>query len=326
VSLSVAVLGVTLLMTIFTANTGVAANSLPLTLKLWSLNDVKTVTCSGKAWVEIAPGKLQRDAIIALLDEGDSKTPGERLLACDDGAGNGAPITGSTAQVKLVHAGDTILQGTLRIIALDTPAKPGSISAIVFAVNTLAGDMALMSKSGKGMIRLDHATGIYVYPPSYKLKQVAENVIYEVEEAQPKPQAPCTISYLSDDPNASPKVIRSPLDCVTLLEQGNSDAIFAGDVADASSCPATEVVVTRPQAPIAPAGLSGLRSSISATILVTVNPDGTVKAVSVERSSGYLPVDNAALKAARLSTYSPKRVNCQAVEGTYHFTVNFEPN
>ncbi len=95
----------------------------------------------------------------------------------------------------------------------------------------------------------------------------------------------------------------------------------------AGACPAaTDVVVTRPEEPIAPPGLSELGGSISVTILVTVNPDGSVKSAQVERSSNSLAVDKAALNAARSSTYRPKIVNCHPVEGTYHFTVKFEPN
>ena len=80
------------------------------------------------------------------------------------------------------------------------------------------------------MIRLDHENGIYVYPPSYELDRIMENTIYEVEEGPPKLLAPCPISYFADDSSAPPKVIRSSLDCVSLLQQADSTAIFSGNV------------------------------------------------------------------------------------------------
>jgi hypothetical protein len=206
------------------------ADSLPLTLKLWSLQDAQSITCNGKSWVEVTPGKLQRTAVIVSPSKPNLISHDERVLACDDGSGKDAPITGAIAQTRVVHVGQTVLQGTLRVIALRTQSKPGTISTIVFAVNTIAGDMALMSQSGKGMIRLDHASGIRVYPPSYEVDRVMESTIYEVQEAPPKLLAPCAISYFADDPEVPPKVVRSRLDCGSLVQQTDSNAIFSGDI------------------------------------------------------------------------------------------------
>jgi hypothetical protein len=53
-------------------------------------------------------------------------------------------------------------------------------------------------------------------------------------------------------------------------------------------------------------------------VLVTVNPDGTVKNAVIQ--NGWEEEENnQVLQDARESTYRPKTVNCQAVEGTYIF-------
>ena len=99
-------------------------------------------------------------------------------------------------------------------------------------MNSLNGDLALMSKSGKGLIRLDHKLGIEVYPPSYQLDRVFENTIYQVQAAAATPHGPCSISYFADDVNAAPKVIKSSLDCASLIQQVDSNEIFSENIPD----------------------------------------------------------------------------------------------
>jgi hypothetical protein len=181
-------------------------------------------------WVELAPGPLKRAAIIVSLRKPLPQRPEEKLLACDNGSGLDAPVTGSLNSVRAVSAGQIVEQGVLRVIALNSPSKPGTISTVVFAINTVAGDVALMSKSGKGMIRLDHAQGIFVYPPSYQLVRVMESTIYEVQRADSGMHLPCTLSYYGDDTNSAPRVIRSSLDCQTIIQQVDSNAIFSSDI------------------------------------------------------------------------------------------------
>jgi len=59
-------------------------------------------------------------------------------------------------------------------------------------------------------------------------------------------------------------------------------------------------------------------SSGTVDIKVVVEADGSARA-SIERSSGYLALDMAVLRAAKASTYEPKTVDCKPVEGTYIF-------
>lgn len=55
-------------------------------------------------------------------------------------------------------------------------------------------------------------------------------------------------------------------------------------------------------------------------VIVTVNPDGSVKNAVVKRSIDA-EEDRLTLNEARKSRYRPKTVNCVAVEGTFHFWV-----
>lgn len=54
-----------------------------------------------------------------------------------------------------------------------------------------------------------------------------------------------------------------------------------------------------------------------ASVLVTVNADGSVARAVLRRSSGSASFDAWAIRAARESEYLPKLVNCKPVRGTY---------
>jgi protein TonB len=57
---------------------------------------------------------------------------------------------------------------------------------------------------------------------------------------------------------------------------------------------------------------------------VSIDPDGAITATSIYRSSGSQALDTAALAAARQSTYKADVRNCEAVAGSYLFTVVFQ--
>lgn len=57
---------------------------------------------------------------------------------------------------------------------------------------------------------------------------------------------------------------------------------------------------------------------------VSIDPDGKITATSIYRSSGSQALDNAALAAARQSTYKADVRDCEAVAGSYLFTVVFQ--
>jgi TonB family protein len=57
-----------------------------------------------------------------------------------------------------------------------------------------------------------------------------------------------------------------------------------------------------------------------------VGPSGNLVGTKIYKSSNNMAIDQAALRAARQSTYSPKLVNCQPVEGDYLFRADFQPD
>lgn len=59
-------------------------------------------------------------------------------------------------------------------------------------------------------------------------------------------------------------------------------------------------------------------------IAVTLSPTGDIVATSIDSSSGSVPLDLAALEAARASTYTPRIVDCKAVPSTYIFKAIFD--
>jgi TonB family protein len=69
---------------------------------------------------------------------------------------------------------------------------------------------------------------------------------------------------------------------------------------------------------------SGFRSA-TVEVEVTVGPSGNLVEARVVKSSGNLSIDEAALRAARESTYSPKLVDCNPVQGNYLFRAKVQP-
>jgi protein TonB len=87
---------------------------------------------------------------------------------------------------------------------------------------------------------------------------------------------------------------------------------------------ATAVQAVTPDYPDA-AREQGL-GEVQVTVIVTISPSGSLVNATIGQGSGNMSIDQAALSAARQSTYAPKIVNCQPVEGTYNFKVTFDPN
>jgi protein TonB len=66
-------------------------------------------------------------------------------------------------------------------------------------------------------------------------------------------------------------------------------------------------------------------AQVTVLVKVTVAADGTPKALSIYKSSGYTVLDNAALRSVRRSSYSPTMRRCVPVEEDYLFRVDFRP-
>ncbi len=108
-------------------------------------------------------------------------------------------------------------------------------------------------------------------------------------------------------------------------EQQPSVTAPAFMAADGKACaiPNADVTVTYPAPPELPKGLK-LDGVVTGSSRVTVGPTGKVVSARIQRSSGNAAVDQTILKAAKSSTYSPKIVDCKAVQGTYLFFAQFD--
>jgi periplasmic protein TonB len=67
--------------------------------------------------------------------------------------------------------------------------------------------------------------------------------------------------------------------------------------------------------------------TVTVTVTVTLSGTGALENAVVSQGSGNGAIDNAALAAAKQSTYAPKIVNCQPQDAAqYYFKVTFDPN
>jgi TonB family protein len=69
-----------------------------------------------------------------------------------------------------------------------------------------------------------------------------------------------------------------------------------------------------------------LMQHLTTEMQVAVAADGSVKSVSVSKSSGYLDFDMAAVRAAKRTTYAPKLADCRPVDGIATFKASLAPN
>jgi len=92
----------------------------------------------------------------------------------------------------------------------------------------------------------------------------------------------------------------------------------------AATCanPNVDAAVVNPAAPKVPVKIT---HAVSAEVAVTIAPNGDVSGTKIFKSSGNGDIDKAVVAAASKSTYSPKIVNCVAVQGTYLFKAQFAP-
>lgn len=113
----------------------------------------------------------------------------------------------------------------------------------------------------------------------------------------------------------------------TAMEDTDVHILFAFANAAASSCATANRqprVVHHATAPYPDsARVLGLGNE-HVEVLVTLSPTGSVTAERIARSSGDLAIDQAALQAARKSTYSPEVVNCQPVRSDLIASFDFQ--
>ena len=90
----------------------------------------------------------------------------------------------------------------------------------------------------------------------------------------------------------------------------------------ACSTPEIEATAADVVEPVVPEGVEGVNAR--AQVRVTLSPAGTILGVAIFSSTGDARLDNAALRAARESTYHAEIRDCVAIGGSYLFTVDFD--
>jgi TonB family protein len=90
--------------------------------------------------------------------------------------------------------------------------------------------------------------------------------------------------------------------------------------------PNVEAAVTNAVQPFYPGSALEMNlGQVTVEVEVTIASNGSLSGASVHKSSGNMALDQAALRAARESTYSPKIVNCQPTQGGYLFHAVLQP-
>ncbi len=104
-------------------------------------------------------------------------------------------------------------------------------------------------------------------------------------------------------------------------------AATVGTPKPACANPNVEASVTNPVQPDYPDSARDLGlGAVTVEVEVTVGPSGNLMGAQVYKSSSNMAIDQAALRAARQSTYSPKLVECEPAQGTYLFRADFQPD
>jgi TonB family protein len=109
---------------------------------------------------------------------------------------------------------------------------------------------------------------------------------------------------------------------------GNSTAAPPAETPKpACANPNVEATVTNAVQPDYPESARDLGlGAVSVEIEVTVGPSGNLISATVYKSASNMAIDQAALRAARQSAYSPKLINCAPTTGNYLFRADFQPD
>lgn len=79
----------------------------------------------------------------------------------------------------------------------------------------------------------------------------------------------------------------------------------------------------QPVQPDLPAGARAIHATGTATVRVDLDESSVVVGVEVTRSSGYAPLDRAAIAAAMKSSFKTETFACRPIASSYAFTVSF---
>jgi TonB family protein len=147
-------------------------------------------------------------------------------------------------------------------------------------------------------------------------------------------ECPVTRPYAAGAPAPiDPRVVRDITVAQTSLRDSFSTktpvlAAISFGPAQPQTCP---VPYAPPRAladltPLAPPGAKAVHANGITIVRVDLDENSAVVAARVIRSSGFAPLDVAALSAARTATYHTQIFDCRPVASTYQFTVSFAGN
>lgn len=107
--------------------------------------------------------------------------------------------------------------------------------------------------------------------------------------------------------------------------QDASQPAVATPAAPSCADPNADATVTNVATPDYPDSARDLQlGNVSVLVKVTLDARGALVGATIAQSSGNLAVDDAALRAARQSTYAPRIVNCVPSAGSYIFRADFQ--
>jgi TonB family protein len=136
-------------------------------------------------------------------------------------------------------------------------------------------------------------------------------------------------------PNASdyfaqryPDVTKREWQYISAMESAVSAQKVAAHNPQGPNCqwPNVEADVLQQAQPDFPDAARGIRGTLQAVITVNLSAEGQMTSAAMFRSTGNMTLDQAALAAARQSTYLPAVKDCKRVPGTYYFKVTYETN
>lgn len=90
--------------------------------------------------------------------------------------------------------------------------------------------------------------------------------------------------------------------------------------------PHVDATTTNPVVPDTPEMAKQQGATGTVQVRVSLSPTGSVVSASVYKSSGSSLLDQAAVQAAKASSYAPEIDNCEKVAGDYIFRAEFEGN
>ncbi|MBV8727567.1 MAG: TonB family protein [Candidatus Eremiobacteraeota bacterium] len=159
--------------------------------------------------------------------------------------------------------------------------------------------------------------------PQQKQQQLKVNLVHQHATTGAGPSEPAYTAPKSGSQNGVPGPQGTP-------GTGSAPAKVAAPTPTpkpACADPYREATMTNGVAPEYPeaAKEQGL-GAVTVLVKITLSPGASVESASVLQSSGNMSIDQAAMVAARQSSYAPKLVDCKPVEGTYSFRASFDPS